>query len=198
MPMASVATRKSTSFSWYSATCALRVRGDSRNAQVALYQDKEVDFLVATDAIGMGLNMDVDHVGFAGLGKFDGHRPRPLRATEVAQIAGRAGRGMRDGTFGSTANCRPLEDELVRAVEAHSFEPLDQICWRNSTLDFSHIDSLLATLLVPPPAPGLVRGNDATDLETLAPQVSRWAGRLSRRLPPSGRGERERRGCPVR
>src|ERR1700735_3430791 len=76
-----------------------RLSPRTRNAQVALYQDKEVDFLVATDAIGMGLNMDVDHVAFAGLGKFDGHRPRRLTASEVAQIAGRAGRGMRDGTF---------------------------------------------------------------------------------------------------
>ena len=109
----------------------------TRNAQVALYQDKEVDFLVATDAIGMGLNMDVDHVAFAGLGKFDGHRPRRLTAAEIAQIAGRAGRGMRDGTFGTTAQCPPMPDEVVAAVEAHSFDPLEQLCWRNSDLDFS-------------------------------------------------------------
>ena len=91
-----------------------RLRPRTRNAQVALYQDKEVDFLVATDAIGMGLNMDVDHVAFAGLGKFDGHRPRRLTAAEIAQIAGRAGRGMRDGTFGTTAECLPLPDERRR------------------------------------------------------------------------------------
>ena len=90
-----------------------RLSPRTRNAQVALYQDKEVDFLVATDAIGMGLNMDVDHVAFAALGKFDGHRPRRLTAAEIAQIAGRAGRGMRDGTFGTTADCPPLADELV-------------------------------------------------------------------------------------
>ncbi|MEJ1978432.1 MAG: helicase-related protein [Acetobacteraceae bacterium] len=84
-----------------------RLSPRTRNAQVALYQEKEVDFLVATDAIGMGLNMDVDHVAFARLGKFDGHRPRRLSAAEVAQIAGRAGRGMRDGTFGTTAGCAP-------------------------------------------------------------------------------------------
>ena len=93
-----------------------------------MYQDKEVDFLVATDAIGMGLNMDVDHVAFAGLAKFDGHRPRLLMAPEVAQIAGRAGRGMRDGTFGVTANCPPLADELVKAVEA---QPSSR--WSNSS-----------------------------------------------------------------
>jgi ATP-dependent RNA helicase SUPV3L1/SUV3 len=145
-----------------------RLSPRTRNAQVALYQEKEVDFLVATDAIGMGLNMDVDHVAFARLSKFDGHRPRGLLAPEVAQIAGRAGRGMRDGTFGSTADCPPLDDELVRAVETHSFEPLAQLVWRNPALDFSHMDALLASLQAPPPRAGLVRGHDATDLETLA------------------------------
>jgi ATP-dependent RNA helicase SUPV3L1/SUV3 len=145
-----------------------RLSPRTRNAQVALYQEKEVDFLVATDAIGMGLNMDVDHVAFAGLGKFDGHRPRRLSAAEVAQIAGRAGRGMRDGSFGTTAACPPLDEELVRAVEAHEFEPLAQLCWRNATLDFSGIDALLDSLLAPPPGAGLVRGNDASDLQTLA------------------------------
>ncbi|WP_158805571.1 MULTISPECIES: helicase-related protein [unclassified Acidisoma] len=145
-----------------------RLSPRTRNAQVALYQEKEVDFLVATDAIGMGLNMDVDHVGFAGISKYDGHRLRRLTAPETAQIAGRAGRGMRDGTFGSTADCPALPEELVRAVEAHDFEPLDQLCWRNSDLDFASIDSLLATLQTPPPRRGLVRGNDSSDLQTLA------------------------------
>ena len=144
-----------------------RLSPRTRNAQVALYQEKEVDFLVATDAIGMGLNMDVDHVAFARLGKFDGHRPRRLAASEVAQIAGRAGRGMRDGTFGTTAGCAPIDDELAQAVETHRFEPLDQLAWRNSALDFSHIDALLGSLQAPPPRPGLVRGRDASDLETL-------------------------------
>jgi ATP-dependent RNA helicase SUPV3L1/SUV3 len=144
-----------------------RLSPRTRNAQVALYQDKEVDFLVATDAIGMGLNMDVDHVAFARLHKFDGHRPRRLTAAEIAQIAGRAGRGMRDGTFGTTGDCPPLTEELVEAVEAHRFEPLEQICWRNADLDFTSIDQLLGSLLAPPSGPGLVRGNDATDLTTL-------------------------------
>lgn len=145
-----------------------RLSPRTRNAQVALYQDKEVDFLVATDAIGMGLNMDVNHVAFASLGKFDGHRPRRLTPAEVAQIAGRAGRGMRDGTFGTTAQSAPIGDEVAAAVEAHSFEALEQLCWRNSDLDLSHVDALLATLMAPPPGPGLVKGNDAADLETLA------------------------------
>src|SRR6201996_3590376 len=124
-----------------------RLSPRTRNAQVALYQAKEVDFLVATDAIGMGLNMDVDHVAFARLSKHDGHRPRRLTAPELAQIAGRAGRGMRDGTFGTTGECQELSDEVAAAVEEHSFDALDQLCWRNSDLDFSHVDALLDTLM---------------------------------------------------
>ena len=145
-----------------------RLSPRTRNAQVALYQDREVDFLVATDAIGMGLNMDVNHVAFAGLQKFDGHRPRRLHAAEVAQIGGRAGRGMRDGTFGTTATCPEIPDDIVQAVEAHVFDPIESLAWRNAQLDFSHIDRLLDSLTAPPPIPGLVRGNDASDLETLS------------------------------
>src|ERR1700742_3569067 len=132
-----------------------RLSPRTRNAQVALYQEREVDFLVATDAIGMGLNMDVDHVAFAGLGKFDGHRPRRLTASEVAQIAGRAGRGMKDGTFGTTTECPPIPDEVVAAVEAHSFDSLEMLCWRNSDLDFSSLGSLIDSLNAPPPRSGL-------------------------------------------
>ncbi len=162
-----------------------RLSPRTRNAQVALYQEKEVDFLVATDAIGMGLNMDVDHVAFASLSKFDGHRPRRLAAPEVAQIGGRAGRGMRDGTFGTTAECPSMQENLVHAVENHSFDRLTQLCWRNSDLDFSHIDRLLASLTEPPPFPGLVRGNDSSDLETLAalarePEIRALASSRSR------------------
>jgi ATP-dependent RNA helicase SUPV3L1/SUV3 len=145
-----------------------RLSPRTRNAQVALYQDREVDFLVATDAIGMGLNMDVNHVAFASLQKFDGHRPRRLTAAEVAQIGGRAGRGMRDGSFGTTATCPDIPDDVVEAVEAHVFDPIESLAWRNSRLDFSHIDQLLDSLLAPPPIAGLVRGHDASDLETLA------------------------------
>lgn len=165
-----------------------RLSPRTRNAQVQLYQNKEVDFLVATDAIGMGLNMDVDHVAFARLSKFDGHRPRRLTAPEIAQIAGRAGRGMRDGTFGTTADCVPLEDDLVHAVENHRFEPLEQLYWRNDGLDYTSIDALLASLQTAPPLPGLVRGPDAVDLETLGtlardPEVrSLAAGRRRVRL----------------
>ncbi len=145
-----------------------RLSPRTRNAQVALYQDREVDFLVATDAIGMGLNMDVNHVAFAGLQKFDGHRPRRLTAPEVAQIGGRAGRGMRDGTFGTTGTCPDIPEEVVQSVEAHLFEPLESLFWRESTLDFSTVDGLLDSLTAPPAIAGLVRGNDASDLETLS------------------------------
>jgi len=144
-----------------------RLSPRTRNAQVALYQEKEVDFLVATDAIGMGLNMDVNHVAFAGIQKFDGRKPRLLYASEVAQIAGRAGRGMRDGTFGVTGDCPPLGEELIEAVEEHKFEPLEQLFWRNSALDFSSVPALLDSLNAAPPRPGLVRGNEATDVQTL-------------------------------
>ncbi|MBE9607537.1 DNA helicase [Acetobacteraceae bacterium H6797] len=144
-----------------------RLSPRTRNAQVALYQNREVDFLVATDAIGMGLNMDVDHVAFASLMKFDGHKPRPLTAQEAAQIAGRAGRGMRDGTFGVTADCPPLDPEIVAKIENHQFESLTTLAWRNSDLDFTSIDALLDSLSQPPNKPGLKRGNDADDLKTL-------------------------------
>jgi ATP-dependent RNA helicase SUPV3L1/SUV3 len=144
-----------------------RLSPRTRNAQVALYQNREVDFLVATDAIGMGLNMDVDHVAFAALQKFDGHAIRQLNAQEAAQIAGRAGRGMRDGTFGTTAECPPLPEELTRQIEKHEFEALPQIAWRNSDLDFASIDGLLDSLAAPPPQSGLAKGNDAVDHITL-------------------------------
>ncbi len=165
-----------------------RLSPRTRNAQVALYQDREVDFLVATDAIGMGLNMDVNHVAFAGLQKFDGHRPRRLTAAEVAQIGGRAGRGMRDGTFGTTASCPEIPEDIVDAVEAHVFDPIESLFWRNSNLDFSHIDRLLDSLTAAPLIPGLVRGNDSSDLETLSalardPDIRRLAqGRRQLRL----------------
>ncbi len=145
-----------------------RLSPRTRNAQVALYQNREVDFLVATDAIGMGLNMDVDHVAFAALQKFDGHKARPLTAQEAAQIAGRAGRGMRDGTFGTTGDCPPLPDEIVNKIENHNFETLQTLAWRNGELDLTSVDALLDSLSTPPPFPGLARGNDADDFITLS------------------------------
>ncbi len=140
----------------------------TRNAQVAMYQAGEVDYLVATDAIGMGLNMDVDHVAFAGLVKFDGRAPRRLAAAEIAQIAGRAGRHMNDGSFGTTGEAQPLEPELVEAVENHRFDPLPALFWRNAQLDFRSLDGLLRSLDRPPPAAGLLRAREADDHAALA------------------------------
>jgi ATP-dependent RNA helicase SUPV3L1/SUV3 len=143
----------------------------TRNAQVELYQSGEVDFIVATDAIGMGLNLDVDHVAFARLSKFDGARRRPLTAAEIAQIAGRAGRFRSDGAFGTTGGCKPIPEEIVARVEAHEFDPVQAIQWRNADLDFATIESLSASLEAPSPLPALRRAREAVDeiaLKTLA------------------------------
>ncbi len=135
----------------------------TRNAQVALYQSGEVDFLVATDAIGMGLNMDVDHVAFAAQAKFDGRRRRALRPDEIAQIAGRAGRFRTDGQFGETGDCPPLDEETVERVENHRFEPVQAVEWRSAALDFTSPAALLASLERPPDSPGLMRVRGALD-----------------------------------
>ncbi|PYQ54228.1 MAG: disulfide oxidoreductase [Acidobacteria bacterium] len=139
----------------------------TRNAQVAMYQAGEVDYLVATDAIGMGLNLDIDHVAFTALVKFDGRGPRSLRPAEVAQIAGRAGRHLRDGTFGPTLDLEPLDERLVAAVEGHRFDALDRIFWRNADLSFASPAALLASLERRPPLPSLVRMRDADDQRAL-------------------------------
>lgn len=123
----------------------------TRNAQAALYQSGEVDYLVATDAIGMGLNMDIDHVAFSSRRKFDGRGFRDLRHDELAQIAGRAGRYMRDGTFGVTADCPPFDEETVDAIEEHVFEPVKTLQWRSEDLSFSSIPHLLQSLQASPP-----------------------------------------------
>lgn len=140
----------------------------TRNAQVGLYQGGEVDYIVATDAIGMGLNMDVDHVAFAGLRKFDGRAPRDLEPAEIAQIAGRAGRHMNDGTFGTTADVPGLAPELVEAVENHAFAPVRALWWRNSDLRFTSVEALQAALERSPPEPGLIRAREADDQVALA------------------------------
>jgi ATP-dependent RNA helicase SUPV3L1/SUV3 len=135
----------------------------ARNAQVGMFQAGEVDYLVATDAIGMGLNMDVDHVAFARIAKFDGRGPRRLTAAEIAQIAGRAGRHMSAGTFGTTAELEPLDPEIVEAVENHRFDPLDRLYWRNARLDFSSTGALLRSLDERPSLRGLVPAREADD-----------------------------------
>jgi ATP-dependent RNA helicase SUPV3L1/SUV3 len=135
----------------------------ARNAQVGLFQSGEVDYLVATDAIGMGLNMDLDHVAFARLVKFDGHQPRRLAPAEIAQIAGRAGRHMNDGTFGVTDAVRELDPSIVEAVENHRFDPLSRLYWRNARLDYRSLRGLIASLEARPSRPGLVPAPTADD-----------------------------------
>src|SRR5690242_10483718 len=139
----------------------------TRNAQVDLYQAGDVDYLVATDAIGMGLNLDVDHVAFASDRKFDGYQFRKLNPAELAQIAGRAGRATRDGTFGTTGRCDPFGPELVQALESHSFDSVKVLQWRNSRLDFSSPGALAASLAATPTLPGLTRAPTAEDILVL-------------------------------
>src|SRR5215475_9215363 len=139
----------------------------TRNAQVALYQSGDVEYLVATDAIGMGLNLDVDHVAFASDRKFDGYQFRKLNPAELAQIAGRAGRATRNGTFGTTGRCPPFETELAQALESHSFEPIKVLQWRNTALDFSSIGALQASLADTPNENGLTRAPIAEDILVL-------------------------------
>jgi ATP-dependent RNA helicase SUPV3L1/SUV3 len=139
----------------------------TRNAQVAMYQEGEVDYLVATDAIGMGLNMDVDHVAFAATRKFDGRRHRALTPVELAQTAGRAGRHMNDGTFGTTGEVGPLDPDIALRIENHEFEPLKFLHWRNPRLDFSSINGLMRSLNVPPTIPGLIKAREADDERAL-------------------------------
>jgi len=143
----------------------------TRNAQVAMYQSGEVDYLVATDAIGMGLNMDIAHVAFAGLSKFDGKRHRRLTVAEMAQIAGRAGRFQKDGSFGVVQlgqdAVSTFEAEEIAAIEEHVFPPLTQLVWRNTRLDTTTLPRLIGSLDERPPRAELVRGDDAIDLAVL-------------------------------
>jgi ATP-dependent RNA helicase SUPV3L1/SUV3 len=139
----------------------------TRNAQVELYQSGEVDFLVATDAIGMGLNLDVDHVAFAQDWKFDGFQYRQLTPAEFGQIAGRAGRHLRDGTFGVTGKVDPLPQELVESLEAHAFQPVRLLQWRSRDFDFGSIDALRNSLEALPPSPSLSRALPAVDQRAL-------------------------------
>ena len=139
----------------------------TRNAQVALYQNGDVDFLVATDAIGMGLNLDLDHVAFAGIRKFDGQSHRNLTPAELGQIAGRAGRHMNDGTFGVTGQAPPFEPELIDRLENHSFDQVGVLQWRNRKLDFSSIERLKDSLREPPDHRRLARSRMVDDVIAL-------------------------------
>ena len=139
----------------------------TRNAQVALYQSGDVEFLIATDAIGMGLNLDVNHVAFAKDSKFDGFQHRKLTAAELAQVAGRAGRYQKDGTFGVTSRVQPFAEELVEALETHVFEPAKILTWRNRKLDFSTPSALQQSLEHPANHPRLMRAPAGTDVVAL-------------------------------
>ncbi|WP_298259565.1 helicase-related protein [Bradyrhizobium sp.] len=139
----------------------------TRNAQVAMFQNGDVDYLVATDAIGMGLNLDVDHVAFASDRKYDGYQFRRLNPAEFAQIAGRAGRATRDGTFGTTGRCAPFEPELVNALQNHTFESVRVLQWRNSKLDFSSLGALQVSLARAPAHEALTRAPIAEDVRVL-------------------------------
>ncbi len=139
----------------------------TRNAQVALYQSGDVDYLVATDAIGMGLNMDVDHVAFAAARKFDGFQFRNLNPGELGQIAGRAGRYMNDGTFGVSAEAEPFDQEMIDNLENHRFDPVRVLQWRNRDLDFRTLDGLRKSLGYLPKLEGLTRAQNASDVTAL-------------------------------
>jgi ATP-dependent RNA helicase SUPV3L1/SUV3 len=162
----------------------------TRNAQVAMFQRGEVDYLVATDAIGMGLNMDVSHVAFAGLEKFDGRRDRRLSIAEMAQIAGRAGRHQKDGSFGTlglTEESGGLTDAEIAAIEEHRFRPLDFVYWRNAELDFTDVPALIASLERKPDDPTLRPAPEAIDLSVLKliaedPAIAVRKGVQARRL----------------
>ncbi|MEC9197830.1 MAG: helicase-related protein [Pseudomonadota bacterium] len=139
----------------------------TRNAQVELYQNGDVDYLVATDAIGMGLNLDINHVAFSSITKFDGRRMRQLAPNELAQIAGRAGRGMSDGTFGTTGEAPPLHEEVVEAIQEHRFTPLQKLNWRSPDLRFGTIENLIHSLEASPQNERLVKAREADDLLAL-------------------------------
>ena len=162
----------------------------TRNAQVAMFQRGEVDYLVATDAIGMGLNMDVTHVAFAGLEKFDGRRDRRLTIPEMAQIAGRAGRHQKDGTFGTLGlsdTSASFSEEEITAIEDHRFRPLDFVYWRNAALDFTDVRSLIGSLEAKSDDPLLRSAPEAIDLSVLKlcaedPAIASRRGAQARRL----------------
>jgi len=144
----------------------------TRNSQVEIYQSGDVDFLIATDAIGMGINMDIDNVYFSGFKKYDGKQVRNLRDSEIGQISGRAGRYMNDGSFGTTGDCEKLTDEQIEKIENHKFDDVLNIFWRNSDLDFSSNSALIKSLNVKPTHENLSRNKDLIDESTFRYLVS--------------------------
>lgn len=139
----------------------------TRNAQVEMYQNGDVDYLVATDAIGMGLNLDIDHVAFSSLTKFDGRKMRHLMPNELAQIAGRAGRHMNKGTFGVTGEAPPLDADVIDAIQNNRFTPVKKLQWRNARLQFGSVGRLIQTLEDRTDDPWLTRVRESDDLGAL-------------------------------
>ena len=139
----------------------------TRNSQVALYQSGDVDYLVATDAIGMGINMDIEQISFSSLKKFDGKKIRRLRTTEISQIAGRAGRYKNDGSFGVTGNCENLESDEIERIEDHKLDSIQFLYWRNSNLEFNSPEGLISSLESKPSEKNLVRISDSIDENVL-------------------------------
>ncbi|MEL0241670.1 MAG: helicase-related protein [Pelagibacteraceae bacterium] len=144
----------------------------TRNSQVEIYQSGDVDFLIATDAIGMGINMDIDNVYFSGLKKYDGKQIRNLRDSEIGQISGRAGRYMNDGSFGTTGECEKLTDEQIEKIENHKFDNIQNIFWRNTNLDFTSSLNLINSLNEKPKNENLVRNKDLIDESTFRYLIS--------------------------
>ena len=139
----------------------------TRNSQVGLYQSGDVDYLIATDAIGMGLNMDINEIYFSNLKKFDGKKTRRLNLIELSQIAGRAGRYKNDGGFGTTGDCETLNSDEIEKIEKHHLPDTRAIYWRNSKLDFSSPDELISSLERKPFKKNLLRTNDSLDESVL-------------------------------
>ena len=163
---------------YFAADVARRQRGGAavvmgalsprtRNAQVGIYQNGDVDILVATDAIGMGLNLDINHVAFVGLSKFDGQKIRNLAPNELAQIAGRAGRYRTPGTFGVTGTCPSIDRYIVESIEQNRFRPIQRIFWRNNKIDFRSIQALMYTLAKSDDNPLLAQARKASDVTAL-------------------------------
>jgi len=139
----------------------------TRNSQVGLYQSGDVDYLIATDAIGMGLNMDINEIYFSNLKKFDGKKTRRLNLIEMSQIAGRAGRYKNDGGFGTTGDCETLNSDEIEKIEKHQLPETKMIYWRNSKLDFGSPETLITSLELKPKQKNLIRANDSLDESVL-------------------------------
>jgi len=139
----------------------------TRNSQVGLYQSGDVDYLIATDAIGMGLNMDINEIYFSNLKKFDGKKTRRLNLIELSQIAGRAGRYKNDGGFGTTGDCETLNSDEIEKIEKHQLPDTKTIYWRNSNLNFKNPETLIASLELKPPKRNLLRTHDSLDESVL-------------------------------